>query len=265
MRPSDGSGLSIVCRLLASLHGDSLRDPRHGRRRGRPCQRRGRRNGSVPGPGNHAFAAPPTLHFRFLHLHLGIRGDGLPTEPSEAFPAQWATVSDWTIGIDAPRNLVLVSVPSLLDPSLAPTGSHVVHAYVPATEPWADWEAEDYPSKSYREKKKAAVEVLFAAIEKYIPDVRSRVDLEFAATPRTHARFLRREKGTYGAFLPAQKDTTEMLMGHKTPLPGFYVCGDSTFPGIGVPAVAASGLITAHSILSPQEHWANLDKIKIFP
>ena len=51
-------------------------------------------------------------------------------------------------------------------------------------------------------------------------------------------------------------------MGHKTPLDGFYVCGDSTFPGIGMPAVAASGMITAASILRPQEHWAMLDKIR---
>jgi len=31
----------------------------------------------------------------FLHLHLGIEGHGLPLEPSEEFPAQWAVVDDW--------------------------------------------------------------------------------------------------------------------------------------------------------------------------
>jgi len=42
----------------------------------------------------------------FLHLHLGIDAAGLPTVPSEAFPAQWAVVKDWKPGVDAPRNLV---------------------------------------------------------------------------------------------------------------------------------------------------------------
>jgi len=31
-------------------------------------------------------------------------------------------------------------VASLLDPSLAPEGGHVIHAYTPATEPYATWE-----------------------------------------------------------------------------------------------------------------------------
>jgi len=86
------------------------------------------------------------------------------------------------------------------------------------------------------------------------------VDVALPATPLTHRRFNRRDRGTYGAYLPAS--TGEQLMGHATPLDNFYVCGDSTFPGIGMPAVAASGMITAASILSPREHWAMLDRIK---
>ena len=46
----------------------------------------------------------------FLHLHLGIDATGLPSVPSEAFPAQWAVVKDWEIGVDAPRNLVRLSI-----------------------------------------------------------------------------------------------------------------------------------------------------------
>lgn len=58
----------------------------------------------------------------FLHLHLGIDGTGLPSVASESFPAQWAVVEDWSVGVDAPRNTVLVSMASLLDDSLAPPG-----------------------------------------------------------------------------------------------------------------------------------------------
>ncbi len=46
---------------------------------------------------------------------------------------QWAVVRDWEAeeGVESPRNIVLCSMPSLIDPSLAPEGKHVLHAYVP--------------------------------------------------------------------------------------------------------------------------------------
>ena len=196
----------------------------------------------------------------FLHLHLGIEASGLPTEPSEAFPAQWAVVDDWEIGVDAPRNLVLVSVASLLDPSLAPEGHHVIHAYVPATEPYEEGEGLERNSKEYREKKEAAAEVLWRAIERQIPDVRQRAKVTLVGSPLTHERFLRRDRGTYGAFIKAGAG---QLPQGKTALPGLLCAGDSTFPGIGMPAVAASGLLAANSCVSVQEHWRMLDQIQL--
>ena len=73
----------------------------------------------------------------FIHLHAGINGTGLPTIPNADFPAQWAVIRNWDgpLGVEDPRNIVLCSVPSLLDPNMAPEGNHVIHAYTPATEP----------------------------------------------------------------------------------------------------------------------------------
>jgi len=42
---------------------------------------------------------------------------------------------------------------------------------------------------------------------------------------------------------------------------GLLCCGDSTFPGIGVPAVAASGQIAANTLVSVFDHWKLLDAI----
>ena len=38
------------------------------------------------------------------------------------------------------QNVVLVSIPSVMDADLAPPGKHTLHAYLPATEPWSLWE-----------------------------------------------------------------------------------------------------------------------------
>ena len=70
---------------------------------------------------------------------------------SEELPGQWAYVKDWNMegGIEAPRNCLLVSVPRLIDPGLAPEGYHVLHAYTPATEPYEDWIHLDRGSEEY--------------------------------------------------------------------------------------------------------------------
>jgi phytoene dehydrogenase-like protein len=53
-------------------------------------------------------------------------------------------------GVEAPQNVVLVSIPSVLDPSLAPPGKHVIHAYTPGSEPFQLYEGLDRSSPEYK-------------------------------------------------------------------------------------------------------------------
>lgn len=87
---------------------------------------------------------------------------------------------------------------------------------------------------------------------------REMCEVKLVGTPLTHERFLRRDRGTYGPAIKAGKDT---FPGPGTPLPGLYCCGDSTFPGIGIPAVAASGLVTANSLIPVSQHTQFLDAL----
>lgn len=105
----------------------------------------------------------------------------------------------------------------------------------------------------------AGVQVLWKAVERVIPDIRERAELSFVGTPQTHRRYLRRHEGSYGPGLPAGAGAT--LPSCKTPLPGLYACGDTTFPGIGLPAVAASGMIAANTIVPVKAHWRLLDEM----
>jgi phytoene dehydrogenase-like protein len=212
---------------------------------------------------NEATGGVPDLK-SFIHIHAGIDAEGLPEKPGADFPAQWAVVRDWDApeGVEAPRNIVLCSMPSLIDPSLAPEGKHVLHAYVPATEPYEWWAGMDRNSDEYKKKKEEAADFLWNAIEEYVPNARERAvpGTVQIGTPLTHERFLRRSRGTYGPRVEAGKQT---LPGHKTPLEGLYLTGDFTFPGIGVPATAASGAITANSLVSVKQHLDMLDKIRL--
>lgn len=64
-------------------------------------------------------------------------------------------------------------------------------------------------------------------------------------------------------YSPRVEAGKQTLPGHKTPLDGLYLTGDFTFPGIGVPATAASGAITANNLVSVGDHWKMLDKIRL--
>ena len=201
----------------------------------------------------------------FIHIHAGIDATGLPTEASADFPAQWAVIRDWDApgGVEAPRNIVLCSMPSLIDPTLAPEGKHVLHAYVPATEPYSEWAGMDRKSEEYLKKKEEAADFLWSAIEEYVPDARKRAEPGTVqiGTPLTHERFLRRTRGAYGPRV--EVGSGQSLPGHKTPLSGLFLVGDFTFPGIGVPATAASGAVAANTMVSVFDHFKMLDKIKL--
>ena len=61
--------------------------------------------------------------------------------------------------------------------------------------------------------------------------------------------FMNVHQGSYGPALSAAKG---LFPGVTTPLAGLWMCGASTFPGIGIPPVAASGALAAHAVLGRQ-------------
>ena len=80
----------------------------------------------------------------FLHLHCGFDASGL-----DPLAVHHIIVRDWS-DVTANDNLVFISIPSVLDDAAAPAGHHVLHAYLPATEPYADWvglDREAYPGE----------------------------------------------------------------------------------------------------------------------
>lgn len=192
----------------------------------------------------------------FMHLHLGMDAKDLPSD----LGIHHIVVNDWSVGVDAPQNVVLISIPSALDSSLAPKGKHVLHAYTPGTEPYHLWDGLDRRSEEYKRLKRERSEVLWKAVERALGPTfsRDKCEVKLVGTPLTHERFLRRNRGTYGPAIRAGKG---MFPGSATPIPQLFCCGDSTFPGIGIPAVAASGLIAANSLVSVGDHVKLLEAI----
>lgn len=175
----------------------------------------------------------------FMHLHLGIRAEGLA-----GLTGHHVVVHDAQQDISTPGNTCMISIPSVWDAALAPPDHHVVHAYT--LEPYLGWQRDH----TYEQRKRDRAQSLFRALERIIPDLRSRIVLELIGTPLTHAHYLRRHQGTYGPAIAAKQG---MFPSHRTPISGLYRVGDSTLPGIGVPAVAASGILCANTLATPAQ------------
>ena len=195
--------------------------------------------GAVPEAYRRESEAAPQCE-SILHLHLGIDAAGL----SEELGIHHVVLESWDV--TAPQNMCNICIPSTLDPSLAPSGRHVVHAYTAGNEPYEVWEGLHHKSDAYRDLKEERAQVLWRAMEKVIPDVRERTELALVGTPLTQERFLRRHRGTYGAAYRA--DEGRAFPGAATPLPGLFCCGDSNMPGVGVPAVVVSGMMAAGAV-----------------
>ncbi len=190
----------------------------------------------------------PLCH-SFMHLHLGLDGQNLPSD----LACHYIVVNDWQKPINAPQNVVVLSIPSLIDPSLAPAGKQTLHVYTPANEPYELWQGIQRNSAEYQQLKQERAEIMWKGLERIIPDIRSRCEVTLVGTPLTHERFLRRHRGSYGGAIWAGE---AVFPSSATSIPRLWCCGDSTFPGIGLPAVAASGMITANTLASPWQHLA---------
>jgi prolycopene isomerase len=184
----------------------------------------------------------------FLSLHLGIKADVLPS----GLDCHHILLEDWQ-QMSTPGATVFVSIPTLLDPSLAPAGHHIIHAFTPS---WIqDWlltntqsSSQQLSQSAYIAQKKAAAQQLITRLEQIIPDLGQHIHHLEVGTPRTHRRFLGRQGGTYG---PIPTGSLPGLLGmpfNRTAIPNFYCVGDSTFPGQGLNAVAFSGFACAHRV-----------------
>jgi prolycopene isomerase len=175
----------------------------------------------------------------FLSLHLGVEASVLPLGTA----CHHIVLEKWE-RIEEAEGTIFVSIPTLLDPDLAPEGYHIVHTFTPSRiEEWKGLGASEY-----EQKKEEAAGRIIDRLEKIFPGLDAGLYYMEVGTARSHQRFLGRADGTYGP-IPRQK--LKGLVGmpfNRTSMPGLYCVGDSTFPGQGLNAVAFSGFACAHRI-----------------
>ena len=175
----------------------------------------------------------------FLSLHLGVNEECIPskTHCHHLLLDTWKEMED-------EQGVTFVSIPTLLDSSLAPTGSHIVHAFTPSS--MDNWQ--ELSNKEYLSKKKVDGEKLISKLEKLFPNLSQNIIHKEVGSPKTHKRFLSRNKGSYGPIPSFRLPGLLPMPFNTTKIQGLYCVGDSCFPGQGLNAVAFSGYACAHII-----------------
>ena len=136
-----------------------------------------------------------------------------------------------------------ITVPTLVDPTLAPAGQHllVLTTLVDAKQ-----------SATWRDLKAPRTEALLRRAERRLPGLRASLRLAEAATPRTMERYTRNSGGAIYGFDVTPAQVGPGRLDNRTPLEGLYLAGHWTRPGGGVAGVVRSGVRTAGLVLGAQ-------------
>ena len=176
----------------------------------------------------------------WFQLYLGIDASVIPKE----FYVHHVLVDNWE-NYNQPGGTIYFSAPTILDPSLAPPGKHIVHAFVTAE---ADqWQHYDRQNGAYRDAKETLAASIISRTERILPGLSNAIELKVLATPLTHQRYLNRFKGSYGPLLKPGQNVLQKPQ-NTTRIKNLFAAGDSTFPGQGVIAVTYSGVSCASYI-----------------
>lgn len=132
------------------------------------------------------------------------------------------------------------TIPTLVDPSLAPVGEHLMIL--------TTLMAYDI-GRSWREAKGEYQETLLDQAEKYFPGLRAHLRFVESASPRTMERYTRNSHGSVYGWNVSPDQVGPSRMNNQSPLEGLYFAGHWTEPGGGVYGVVLSGIRSAQQVL----------------
>ena len=144
---------------------------------------------------------------------------------------------------------MIVSIPTLLDPSLAPPNQHLIKALVNAPyhhqERWGKGDSEKY----HRIKEEFSQKILQQLEAKLIPGLRGHLLFHEAATPLTLERYTGNEMGAMYGLASTPRQIGNLRPSHQTPIQGLFQVGHNTRRSHGIVGASLSGLFATRSIL----------------
>jgi phytoene desaturase len=133
-----------------------------------------------------------------------------------------------------------ITVPTLVDPGLAPAGEHLLMLTT-----LLPYSAED----SWQQAKQNYMDVMIDFAAQYIPELKQNINFIEGGSPITLQRYTQNYQGAaYGwEVMPTQVDPSRAK--NTSPVSGLYFAGHWSSPGCGVYGVSVSGVQVAQKIL----------------
>ena len=147
---------------------------------------------------------------------------------------------------------ISITVPTLVDPSLAPKGQHLL--ILTTLLPYDIGE-------SWRNCKKRFSKTMLDLAGHHIPGLKKHILFIEAGSPRTMERYTLNDKGAAYGWEVSPNQVGPGRLANQSPLTGLFFSGHWTEPGGGVYAVCVSGIKTAQLVLGlPREKqlWTRL-------
>jgi prolycopene isomerase len=158
-----------------------------------------------------------------------------------------------------------LSVPTRIDPSLAPNGKQIITMDIFAR---LNTECPQSPDATSNHDYATNVEYVrfrdnlrkhvFQFLNRYVSGVESRVEICELGTPRTMTRYTLNSNGVPYGWATTPDQSVRNRLGHVTPIKNLFLAGHWTQPGPGIPAVISSGWRVANLILREREALTSL-------
>ena len=188
----------------------------------------------------HLRGLQPSLSAAVLYLatDLDVAQDGVLAHETFLYDS-WDHDDSYRRILRGEATALSVTVPTLVDPELAPAGQHLVVAT--ALVPYD-------AVTSWRGAKPALESAILEQVGTLIPGLSERVRFREGGTPRTMERYTLNLSGSiYGWDQTPEQSGTDRLP-HRTPVEGLFLSGHWTQPGGGVQSVLTSGIHTAELV-----------------
>ncbi len=143
-------------------------------------------------------------------------------------------------------NNMFISVSDTEDTASAPPGHRAVMISTHCNlESWAG-----LPAENYQAQKLAAGRRLIALARRVYPHLGESAVVCEIATPLTFERFTGRPRGAVGGIRQTLANSNQRAIPHDLGVPGFWLAGDTTWPGLGTVACVLGSRIVAEGVLN---------------